>query len=217
MNRPKLDEVPMSEPSHRRLTLRVLLVVVAVAAVGLATVIVTFTGDRDGEVTRLLELLELEPGQTAAEIGAGTGWLTVEAAQRVGPSGHIFSTELSESRRAEIEQAVSNASLANVTVVAAGEHDTNLPDNCCDAIFMRRVYHHLSNVTAINESLYTALEPGGALAIIEFESDGWVGSLTGEGIAPGRLVSELTSAGFEHVETADWPGASHYVAVFERP
>ena len=129
----------MSDSSHRRLALRVLLVVVAVAAIGLATIIVTFTGDRDGEVARLLELLDLEPGRTAAEIWAGTGWLTVEAAQRVGPSGRIFSTEISESRRAEIEQAVVNASLTNVTVVNAGEHDTNLAANCCDAVFMRRV------------------------------------------------------------------------------
>ena len=207
----------MSNLSRRRLVLRSLLVLGVVVMVGLAAIVVTFTGDRDAEINWLMELLELEEGQTAAEIGAGTGWLTVEAAQRVGPSGHVLSTEISETRRAEIEQAVANASLANVTIVAAGEDDTNLAARCCDAIFMRRVYHHLSDVEAINQSLYAALKPGGNLAIIEFESDGWIGTLTGEGIMPDRLVNELTSAGFEHVETADWPGAGHYIAVFERP
>ena len=59
--------------------------------------------------------------------------------------------------------------------------------------------------------------PSTGRAVIEFTSDGWLGRVTGMGITPARLQRELAEAGFEHVETTDWPGAYHYIAVFTRP
>ena len=210
--------LPLGDMSlfHRRFIVRAVLLVVILMVAGLVAVVAGFRGDRDVEVTRLVELLELHPGNTVAEIGAGNGWLTVEVAQRVGPSGHVFSTEISDRRRATIEQAVADAALGNVTVIAAGDDDSHLAANCCEGVFMRRVYHHLSDAAAINESLHAALKPGGILAIIEFRPAGWL-TVAGMGIARDQLVSELTTAGFRHVETADWPGAYHYIAIFERP
>ena len=202
--------------SLRRLIFRAVLIVVILVAVGVVAIVVGFAGDSDVEVVRLVQLLDLGPGQTVAEVGAGTGWLTVEVARRVGPSGHVYSTELSESRRTEIQRAVAEASLSNVTVITAGEDATNLTANCCDAVFMRRVYHHLSDSARINESLHAAIKPGGQLAIIEFRDDGGLGWITGMGIAPNRLVDEVGAAGFRHVETSDWPGTYHYVVLLER-
>lgn len=50
----------------------------------------------------------------------------------------MFATELSARRRDEIHESVAVAGLENVTVVEAGEHETNLPPGCCDAVFLRR-------------------------------------------------------------------------------
>lgn len=97
---------------HRHFAVRAILLVAVLAALGLSAVAIGFSGDADVEVARLIELLDLEPGTTVAEIGAGNGWLTVEVADLVGQTGHVFSTELSESRRAEIEQARLKSELA---------------------------------------------------------------------------------------------------------
>ena len=174
-------------------------------------------GGGTAEAERLAELLRLRDGMTVAEIGAGTGWLSVQTAARVGPSGHVYATELNPARLDQIRASVAEAGLTNVTVLDAGESSSNLPPGCCDAVYMRRVYHHLSDPAAITGDLGLALRPGGRLVIIEFGASGLFGRLTGMGIDQEELVRQVTAAGFTRVTTDDWPGSGHYVAVFETP
>ena len=191
---------------------------VLIAALSVLVVIVVLGGDSGSEPDRLATLLGVETGQTLADIGAGDGWLSIAMAEIVGPSGHVFATELSRQRRADIQAGVAEAGLGNVSVVEAGPRETNLPVGCCDAIFMRRVYHHLSDAPAVNASLYQAVKPGGRLAIIEMELTGiWSPfSAWPHWTDAAQVVDEVVAAGFRHVTTESWPGAAQYVAVFER-
>lgn len=172
----------------------------------------------DTEIERLASLLDIQPGDTVADVGAGDGWLSVEVATVVGETGQVFATELSARRRDEIHESVAVAGLENVTVVEAGEHDTNLPPGCCDAIFLRRVYHHLTDPAAYNASLRDSLEPGGRLAIVELEFNGILRPLRRwpHWTDDERVVAEVTAVGLTHVTTADWPVAAHYAAVFRK-
>jgi len=171
---------------------------------------------RRAEADRLAGLLPLRDGMTVAEIGAGNGWLTVDVAQRVGPSGRVYSTELDADRLTDIREAVREAGLSNVTVIEAGVEATNLPAGCCDAIVMRRVYHHLSDPSRITASIHQALKPGGRLAIIEFETDGVLGWITRMGTDQADLLDAVGAAGFEVVTTQEWPGWDHYIAVLRK-
>lgn len=201
----------------RRITgLRVFVVGSAVLAALVATVFLLTQRSRRAEVSRLTELLSLREGMTVAEIGAGTGWLTVEVARRVGRSGRVYSTELSAERLNDIRQAVAEAELSNVTVLEAGERVTHLPSECCDAIFMRRVYHHLTGPSAILTSIREALRPGGRLVIIDFRPDGILGRATRMGADRAQLIRAATAVGFELVMADEWPGWDHYVVVLEK-
>ncbi len=175
--------------------------------------------DDEAEVERLAEVLEIQPGDAVADVGAGDGWLSIEIAALVGESGQVFATELSANRRDAIRTAVAAAGLDNVTVVEAGEHETNLPPSCCDAIFLRRVYHHLTDPAATNASLHAALKPGGRLAIVELEFNGFLRPLRGwpHWTDDAQVVTEVTAAGLTHVETLDWPLGAHYAALFRKP
>ena len=187
----------------------------AVVAIAVLTLV---SRGGETEVERLAQLLDIQPGDTVADVGAGDGWLSVEVATAVGEAGHVFATELSVRRRDDIRQAVAGIGLGNVTVVEAGEHETNLAPGCCEAIFMRRVYHHLTDPAAYNASLYASLKPGGRLAIVELEFDGILSPLRAwpHWTDDERVVSEVTAAGLTHVTTADWPLAAHYAAVFRK-
>jgi precorrin-6B methylase 2 len=188
----------------------------AVIAAVAVTALLLVQRSRRAEVTRLAELLSLREGMTVADIGAGTGWLSVEVARRVGPPGRVYSTEIRVDRLADIRGAAAAAGLSNLIVLEAGERATGLPFECCDAILMRRVYHHLTAPSDILTSIFDALRPGGRLVIIDFRPDRLVGTLTGMGVDRDQVIRAGTSSGFTVITTDEWPGWDHYVLVFEK-
>ena len=138
------------------------LVIVALAILAAVQLAAWYWRDTtESELDKLATILDWKPGCTVGEIGAGKGKMTVQAAERVGPTGHVFSTELDPDRLVDIKKIVAKRKLTNITMVKAGETDTNLPPDCCDAIFMRDVYHHFIHPAEIDASLFRALKPGG--------------------------------------------------------
>jgi SAM-dependent methyltransferase len=172
------------------------------------------------ELPRLREALALKAGMVVADVGAGKGELTLALAGEVGSGGRVFSTEVDPGRLARLRETVASARLGHVTVVEASSRETGLPQGCCDAIVLRRVYHHLSDPASINASLLQSLRPGGVLAIIDLPPpfSGHRGPL---GISAQVVVDEVTRSGFELLQLInDWPGRgpfASYCAIFRKP
>jgi ubiquinone/menaquinone biosynthesis C-methylase UbiE len=124
--------------------------------------------DAADEITRLAALMEWKPGTVVADIGAGDGSYTFAAVQHVGSSGKVFATEIDPKKLDQLRSEVKRRGLQNVIVVDSKEADTNLPASCCDAIFLRRVYHHLIKPAEFDANIVRSLKPGGRLAIIDF-------------------------------------------------
>jgi ubiquinone/menaquinone biosynthesis C-methylase UbiE len=172
------------------------------------------------EADRLAALLKWHSGSIVAEIGAGRGELTLAAAQRVGPSGKVYTTELDPNALNHLKGIAANH--ANIIVIQAADASTNLPSACCDSIFMRLVYHHLSKPAEIDASLFRSLKSGGRLAVIDETPrpgstipPGVPKNRGGHGIPQKILISELTAAGF-HVESIDnhWPAGDAYHPIY---
>jgi SAM-dependent methyltransferase len=172
------------------------------------------------ELPRLEQVLALRPASVVADVGAGAGGLTFALAALVGPSGRVFSTEIDAKRLKRLRDAAAGAKLGNVTVVEAHSRETGLPPNCCDAIVLRRVYHHLNDTADINASLLKSLRPGGVLAVIDFPPPFFAGrgSL---GVPAKNVISEVVGSGFELLQFIDdWPGRgplASYCVVFRKP
>ncbi len=197
---------------------------VVVGSLAAVTGTATAQDDFASDARRLAPAIELQAGQTVADIGAGRGQLTVELAREVGPSGRVYASELEEDRRRDIRAAADSAGLKNVIVVEAHVTGTNLPARCCDALVMRRVYHHIGNPALMNASLLASLKPGGFLAVIDFppdsaESDRPEGRDEGEqhGVTSATVARELGEAGFEVVAVDTGEGSDRYMVVARRP
>ena len=182
-----------------------------------------------GEVQRLAELLGVTSGSVAAELGSGQGRMTVSMAKIVGPEGLIYSTEIDKEMLAALKATV-GAGLSNVSVVQAEVDRTALPSGCCDAIFMRKVYHHFTHPAELTASLFESVKPGGRVAVIDFEPRWWRIWLSrpkgvpqnrgGHGMPVNVLIDEMQTAGFEVASRdLDWwtfP-ERRYCLVFRKP
>src|SRR5215472_6421332 len=89
----------------------VLLASAAVVVGGLYGLAVYRVTHPEAEVASLFRVLELKPGTTVAEIGAGQGRMTVAMARLVGPTGRVFATEIDAKLVAEIQKSTEAAGL----------------------------------------------------------------------------------------------------------
>jgi ubiquinone/menaquinone biosynthesis C-methylase UbiE len=179
------------------------------------------------EIQRLARVMNWKAGQVIADVGAGEGEIGFAAAAAVGETGKVYLTELDEEKVAVLQRDAGRRKLKNAVIVKAAEKETKLPDNCCDAIVLRRVYHHFTAPKEMDGSLLRSLRPGGLLAVIDFaprksltESDpvkGVPSNRGGHGIPRKILVEELTAAGFKLDKSfEDWP-EDGYCVLFRKP
>lgn len=164
------------------------------------------------ELPYLVDVLRLKPGMTVADVGAGFGAHTVVLGKWIG-AGKVFATDVGQRQLTVIREYAVTEGLKNVTVLEGGVASTNLPPACCDAIFMRDVYHHITAVDGFTKSLFASLKPGGRLAILDFVPSpgsklpaGVPENRKGHGIPTIVVEDELKAAGFTHLQTVDrWP------------
>jgi SAM-dependent methyltransferase len=176
------------------------------------------------EISRLAEEMQWKPGMTIADIGAGDGTYSFAAEKIVGASGHIYATELDQDKLKALRDEVAKQKFANVTIVESAADDTKLPTACCDAIFLRRVYHHITAPEAFDKNLLRSLKSGARLAIIDFAPDnslppveGVPANRGGHGIPQEIMVEELTDAGFKAEKTIDHWSGNDYCVIFAKP
>jgi len=180
------------------------------------------------EVPALVKLLNLKPGTSVADVGAGFGAWTVRLAKVVGPSGRVYATDIGTAQLAALRDYTTREGLTNVTVLQGAADATNLPAACCDAILIRDAYHHLTQPEKIVTSLAAALKPGGRLAVIDFPPrpnsevpSGVLANRGGHGVPP-EVVEREGGVVLTHVQTIpnwvpDSQPASLFLVLFRKP
>lgn len=168
----------------------------------------------------IADLLQLRPGTHLADLGAGDGDWAADLLPRLGSDGKVWATEVEDDLVDDLRQRF--AEDGRVQVVLGDDTHSGLPAGCCDAILARLVYHHFTDPAAMQEELCRALRPQGRLLIVDIRpQEDWsdlegVPDRGGHGIAPRKLIDEMTAAGFTVVEQVeDWPGdADRYAVLF---
>ncbi len=179
------------------------------------------------ERDRIAEVLEIEEGSVVADVGAGRGAWSVDLARRVGATGRVYATEIDPARLRDIERAVAAAGLRSVTVIEGSATDTKLPAQCCDAILLRLVYHHITDPHAMDRSMFASLRPGGLILVIDFEPGapaaptnalpGVPEARGGHGTPVDQVIEEMTANGFALVRRIEDWSYRDYAMLFRRP
>ena len=130
-------------------------------------------GEREDEEAPdvALNVLKIPKGASVADIGAGSGFVTVKLSKRVGPTGRVFANDIQPQMLQMLGTRLARQKITNVTLVQGTVDDPRLEPASVDLELMIDVYHELSQPQAMLRHLREALKPGGRLVLLEYRKE----------------------------------------------
>jgi predicted methyltransferase len=168
--------------------------------------------DKKLQIDRVMDLLGITTGKNVADIGAGSGWFTVRAARRVGPTGAVIAEDINPVAIEYIGKRALKDNLQNVRTVLGAPDDPRLPAGSVDAVLMLKVYHEIAHPVMAMKALRPALRSGAKVGIIDRNGSG-----ADHGLNHDVVVKEMAEAGYKLVGTYDFTKADgqDYFLIFQ--
>ncbi len=161
----------------------------------------------------------IEPGQTVADIGAGTGLFTRMFSDAVGPRGRVIAVDIAQNFLDHILRTSREAGQRNIETLLCKADSTELPPGSVDVAFICDTYHHFEFPFKTMASLHRAMKPGGRVILVDFrriegKSTDWVLSHVRAG--QDVFESEIVKSGFEKSHEEPDVLKENYLVVFEK-
>ena len=166
--------------------------------------------DSRGEAKTVMDLAEIEPGMTVADIGAGNGYYTVRLAERVGETGRVLAQDIDSDALGRLGRRIERQRLENVSIRLGELADPKLPEDSFDRIFMVHMYHEIEQPYEFLWRMWPALRDGGQVVVVDIDRP-----TDQHGIDPLLLSCEFEAAGYELVSFKDAPELAGYYAQFK--
>ncbi len=145
----------------------------------------------------VLTALAIKPGETIADIGAGSGYFTFRLSHFVGPKGKIYAVDVSPDMILYINRRIRDLKITNVISVLADPDDPLLPDRAVNRFFFSESWHHIENQTKYLTLMKRMLKPGGEVVMIDFHKRELpVGPPMEMRIAREDLIAQMEHNGF---------------------
>ena len=123
------------------------------------------------EPDRALRILKIPKGAAVADVGAGSGYMSIRMAKIVGPEGKVYANDIQLGMLDLLRKNVEKAKLTNVTPVLGTVNDPRLPADSLDLILMVDVYHEFSQPQAMLQKMREALKSTGRLVLLEYRAE----------------------------------------------
>ena len=149
-------------------------------------------------IERVMDALAIAPGKTVADIGAGSGWFTMQAAKRVGDTGKVYAEDINPAAIQYIDERMAKEHVGNITTVAGKADDPKLPPDSIDAVLLLKTYHEVAEPVTLLRNLKPALRPGARVGIIDRYGNG-----EDHGVHKAIVLREAKQAGYRLLEEHD--------------
>ena len=161
----------------------------------------------------IVGLMQLKPGMTAAEVGAGSGFMARFMVTKVGADGRVFANELEPKMVEYMKARAATEGLANFTVVQGQPKSAGLAPGSVDAVALVQTFSFLDHPEEMLKSLNEALKPKGLLLVVDFPREG--APPAAPGMDAEEVIPMAEAAGFARIgENGVVPG--HYALIFRK-
>ena len=115
---------------------------------------------------QILRGADIHPGQIVLEVGCGTGFFTLSAAQFIGDQGRLVAMDMLSASIEVVSKKVQTANLKNVRVVKGDAMNTMLDAESMDAVLLFGVIPApMLPLTRLLPEMHRILKPGGTMAV----------------------------------------------------
>ncbi|MDD4933337.1 MAG: class I SAM-dependent methyltransferase [Methylacidiphilaceae bacterium] len=153
---------------------------------------------------RVVEVLDLKPGSSVADVGAGTGYFSRRFSQAVGAEGKIYAIDSEPAMADYLKKEVQEKNLKNITVRLVKPGNPDLDPQSVDLIFLCVVLHHMDNRIEYLRKLSGCLRPGGRIALIDFKPNSPVGPPPAHRVPEEEAKEEFKAAGYRLLNEHDF-------------
>ena len=126
---------------------------------------------QEEEPDAALDAIALAPGSIVADVGAGSGYMTVKMAKRVGATGKVYANDIQPQLLTILRQRLEREKVPNVELVLGTMDDPKLPANTIDLILMVDVYHEFAEPQPMLRKMRDSLKTGGRLVLLEYRKE----------------------------------------------
>lgn len=119
----------------------------------------------------LVQWLPLHPGDAAADIGAGTGYLSWRMSKVVGDNGRVYCVDIQQKMLDLLAKNMAARHATNFQTVLGTTTDARLPADSLDLVLMVDVYHEFDHPCEMMQSIVRALKPGGRVVWVEYRAE----------------------------------------------
>ena len=162
--------------------------------------------------------LGVTDGMKVVDLGAGSGFYTIETAKIVGSSGRIYAVDVQQELLSKLKSTAGLAGLHNIEVVWGNAEKlggTKLRESIADRVIVSNTLFQIAPQDRDNLALEVKrlLKIGGKLMVIDW--------MAGSPLGPKNLVPRMVAegifqkAGFKLEDTFD-AGDHHYGLIFKR-
>ena len=145
----------------------------------------------------VLSIMQVAPGQSVADLGAGTGYFVPFLSAAVGPEGKVYPLDVEDAMLAWITKNAADQGLTNVEPRKAPFDSTGMEEGLLDRLLTVNTWHHIENRKDYAKRLFAVIKPGGRVVVVDFTKDAPEGPPPEMRLDASVVIEELQAGGFE--------------------
>jgi ubiquinone/menaquinone biosynthesis C-methylase UbiE len=127
--------------------------------------------DTEEDPDQALAIIGIKKGSVVADVGAGSGYMSVKMAKRVGADGIVYANDIQQPMLDLLDKRLKKGKITNVRPILGTPDDPKLPPESIEMALLVDVYHEFSQPQAMLRHLHDALKAGGRLVLLEYRKE----------------------------------------------